>query len=250
MLANVFMPVSEYFSSFRLSGDSLVGFEPMPRGEVAATIPACRQQCIPQPPCCAVPAVRMPLSLPSLPRHRLQTRRIEIEGFLREDGHFDLEASLSDVKDMDYYLASGARPAGEPVHHMRVRLTIDRQFNVVDAVAVTEASPYPGYCETINAAYAGLVGMNLFDGFRKAVVERFGETRGCTHITELLLVLPTAALQTAATLVREDTPFKDKPYPLDRCHALETDKEVVRRYYPKWYRVNTADAEGFGDSSQ
>jgi hypothetical protein len=28
----------------------------------------------------------------------------------------------------------------------------------------------------------------------------------------------------------------DKPFQLDRCHALETTTETVRRYYPKWYR--------------
>jgi hypothetical protein len=26
------------------------------------------------------------------------------------------------------------------------------------------------------------------------------------------------------------------PFQLDRCHALETTSETVRRYYPRWYR--------------
>ncbi len=58
---------------------------------------------------------------------------------------------------------------------------------------------------------------------------------GCTHITELLSYLPTAAVQTFAGLTREDAGER-KPFQLDRCHALETSSETVRRYYPKWYR--------------
>jgi hypothetical protein len=42
-------------------------------------------------------------------------------------------------------------------------------------------------------------------------------------------------VQTFAGLTREDA-GNHKPFQLDRCHALETSSETVRRYYPKWYR--------------
>lgn len=182
------------------------------------------------------------MSLPSapVPRRRLHVRRIEIEGFQRDDGLFELEASLCDTKDIEYYLPSGNRPAGAPVHQMRIRVTIDRHFTVIAVEALTEAAPYPGHCEPIAPAYAALVGLNLFDGFRRAVSERLGETKGCTHLTELVQVLPTAALQTVATLVQKDTVLPGKPYPLDRCHALESSSEAVRRYYPDWHRSGAA----------
>ena len=73
------------------------------------------------------------------------------------------------------------------------------------------------------------------DGFRKTLFEALGGVHGCTHITELLSYLPTAAVQTFAGLTREDAGER-KPFQLDRCHALETSSETVRRYYPKWYR--------------
>jgi hypothetical protein len=62
-----------------------------------------------------------------------------------------------------------------------------------------------------------------------------GHVRGCTHITDMLGSLPTAAIQTFAGLQREDT-GTGKPFQLDRCHALETTSETVRKYYPRWYR--------------
>ncbi|GAA5179273.1 DUF2889 domain-containing protein [Niveibacterium umoris] len=186
----------------------------------------------------------MALPEPVAARRRLHTRRIVAEGFLREDGLFDLDATLTDLKDADYEILSGVRPAGTPVHEMRVRLTIDRHFNITDAVADTTWAPYTGYCEVIAPAYRQLVGLNLFQGFRKAMQERFAEVKGCTHLTELLLTLPTVALQTFATLIREDDSGDRKPYQLDRCHALDSSGAAAQRYYPRWHRPRSFEDSG------
>lgn len=178
----------------------------------------------------------MPLPASASPRRRAHVRRIEVEGYLREDGLYELDASLSDVKDVDYPLASGLRPAGVPVHFMRVRVTLDAAFNIIDAHACSDGVPYPGQCDTIGAAYTKLIGLNLVRGFRRTVGEMFADVRGCTHMTELLLSLPTAAIQTFATFRRDNEDSAEKPFQLDRCHALESSAEAVRRYYPKWYR--------------
>ncbi len=178
----------------------------------------------------------MPLSEPSVGRRRVHVRRIEIEGFQRDDGLLELDAALVDVKDEDYSIASGVRPAGEPVHHLRVRIAIDAAFNIVEAQACSDRVPYPGGCDTIGPEYGKLVGLNLVQGFRRTVGEMFADVRGCSHLTELLLSLPTAAIQTMATFVRDNDDRGSKPFQLDRCHALETSSETVRRYYPKWYR--------------
>lgn len=178
----------------------------------------------------------MPLPPPSAARERIHTRRIEIEGYLRADGLIDLDASLVDVKDRDYPLASGTRAAGVPVHLLRVRVSIDEAFNIVEAFACSDFVPYPGHCDTIGSAYEALVGLNLTQGFRRTVAEMFGDVRGCSHLTELLNSLPTAAIQTVASFRKETEDSGGKPFQLDRCHALETSGATVRTYYPKWYR--------------
>jgi hypothetical protein len=96
--------------------------------------------------------------------------------------------------------------------------------------------PYPGGCEVIAPAYRRLIGLSLIKGFRKNVAELLGGIRGCTHLTEMLAGLPTAAIQTFAGEVREDREDGGKPFQLDQCHALETTTETVRKWYPKWYR--------------
>ena len=66
------------------------------------------------------------------------------------------------------------RPAGEPVHDMWVRVTIDREFVIHAIEAVTDDMPYPGACDGIGPAYAKLIGANLVNGFRKRLHDAMG----------------------------------------------------------------------------
>lgn len=181
----------------------------------------------------------MPLS-PSVPRRALRhTRTIQVEAYAREDGLWDVDAHLVDVKTRDVPLASGLRAAGSPVHSLWLRLTINTEFDVVAAEAVSDAVPYPGYCDTVGAAYQKLVGLNLAKGFRAGVREKLGGIQGCTHLTELSQLLPTAAIQAMGgeALARQAASpgaSPQRPYQLDRCHALRTGGPAVAKYYPRW----------------
>ena len=184
----------------------------------------------------------MPLPVPDVERELTHTRRIRYEGYRRADGLWDIEAHLNDVKNHDYRLKTGVRRAGQPIHDMWVRITIDRKFNIVAASACSDAVPYPGGCETIGPAYGRLVGLNLLRGFRKNVHELLGSVRGCTHMTEMLAGLPTAAIQTFAGEMPEERTDGRRPFQLDQCHALDTTGETVKKWYPKWYRKEKAPA--------
>ena len=102
--------------------------------------------------------------------------------------------------------------------------------------------PYGGHCMAIEPAYTDLIGMNLLKGFRRQVKERFGHVAGCTHMTELSQVLPTAAVQTMANQRRQESNPNRRPFQLDGCHALRTDGPVVAEHYPKWYTGDSAEA--------
>ncbi len=183
-------------------------------------------------------------------RRHVHKRTISADVYARDDGLWDVEAELIDTKAQDFRLATGVRVVGEPIHHMRLKITIDTTLRVVDALAESVRVPYPGYCETIAPDYGQLVGLNLMNNFRRDVRERLGGIEGCTHITELTNVLPTAAVQAFAGEVfrtREATasdpapgapvPSDQKPFQLDRCHALRSDGGAVAEFYPRWYRT-------------
>ena len=182
----------------------------------------------------------MPLPVSEVERELTHTRRVRYEGYKRADGLWDIEAHLLDTKNHDFHLKTGVRRAGQAIHDMWLRVTIDKSFTIVDAQAAMDAVPYPGGCEKIPPAYKKLIGLNLVRGFRKRVWETFGGIKGCTHLTEMLAGLPTAAIQTFAGEMPEDTEDGPKPFQLDQCHALETTSETVRVWYPKWYRGKAA----------
>ena len=182
----------------------------------------------------------MPLPVPEVERELTHTRRVRYEGYKRADGLWDIEAHLLDTKNHDFHLRTGVRRAGQPIHDMALRITIDRSFTVLDAVASSDAVPYPGGCEAIAPAYRKLIGLNLLRSFRRRVAELFGRTSGCTHLTELLGGVPTAAIQTFAGQMPEERDDGRKPFQLDQCHALETSTQTVRKWYPKWYRDKNA----------
>lgn len=181
----------------------------------------------------------MPLSS-SVPRALRHTRAIQVEAYARTDGLWDLDAHITDIKTSDIRLASGPRAAGVPVHDLKLRLTIDHDMLIVDAQAASDTVPYPGYCDTIAPAYRSLIGLSLTDHFRLRLKDRLAGVLGCTHLTELSLILPTAAIQAFANdLVPsrggEVVDVSDeRPFQINRCHALRADGPAVAKYYPRW----------------
>jgi len=184
----------------------------------------------------------MPLPVTEVERELTHTRRVRYEGYKRRDGLFDIEAHITDVKSHDIHMKTGVRRAGQPIHEMWLRITIDRHMTILEARSVFDSVPYPDGCEHIAAAYRRLIGLNLVKDFRRRTREIFGGVKGCTHVTEMLGGLPTAAIQTFAGEVKEERADGKKPFQLDQCHALDTRSETVRRWYPKWYKKEKSPA--------
>lgn len=175
---------------------------------------------------------------PAAPERQLKHRRsINVQIYARGNGLWEVDAEIVDVKTRDAKLAGGLRRAGDPIHDMLLRIVVNEQLDIVEAGSETRWMPYPGHCDDHDDAYANLVGLNLLKGFRQAVKERLGGVAGCTHITELTQVLPTAVIQAFAGEVidtREDS--ASRPFQIDRCHALRSDGAAVKIFYPRWYR--------------
>jgi hypothetical protein len=185
----------------------------------------------------------MSLSEPTAKREPLHRRTVEIVGYKREDGLYDIEGRLFDRKDVAFRVGGVPLAPGAPVHDMWLRITVDAQLRIVEAEADTVAMPYRGICDRITPDYRGLVGLVIGPGYLRHVKERLGGTDGCTHLTELAASLATAAFQTFAG--QGHLPADRKPPQLDRCHALDVRGEVVRQFHPKWYRgPGAADPEG------
>jgi hypothetical protein len=162
------------------------------------------------------------------------TTRITSRSSRREDGLIDIEGTLIDTKPEPLSLVNRVVPAGDPIHQMRLCLTIDRERRIVDARAISEQTPYPE-CQEIQEAYQQLVGMRLEPGFTREVKRLLGGIAGCTHMTELLPAIASTAFQVLWANV--DFGDADKQgsarrlSPLGGCHALRPDGRVVRTYF-------------------
>lgn len=183
----------------------------------------------------------MPLSEPVTRRH-LHTRTVTIEGFAREDGLWDIDGRVTDVKTHGFANEDRGRiEAGEPLHDMRVRLTIDADMRIHAVEATTEASPFR-ICPEIAPHYRKLEGAVIGPGWRARIREVAGGREGCTHISELLVTMATAAFQTLyAERERQaaETPIPSsgkRPRWVDSCYALRDDGEVVRHRWPQYAR--------------
>jgi len=159
-----------------------------------------------------------------------------MRGYLRDDGLYEIEGRVTDSKPHDFMPDGGLRniPAGEALHDMWVRLVIDEDMRVRDALAVSDAYPYR-QCAEASAALASLKGLSIVGGWAKAVNERIGRAAGCTHQRELLIPLGSAAFQTLTVNRREKPDKLDSaglPVKLDSCYAYRTDGELVMKRWP------------------
>lgn len=180
----------------------------------------------------------MPLPNPA-PRKLMHTRAIECCGYERDDGLWDIEAHLTDTKTTAHTRRHGGRERrpGEPVHDMWIRVTIDLDMKIHEVEAKTDKGPYP-VCGDITPNFRALANLTIGPGWRKAIVERVGGVKGCTHLVELLGPLGTTAFQATnrARLARSaGKPSTRKPYQLNSCHVYKDDSPAVLERWPQFY---------------
>jgi hypothetical protein len=198
----------------------------------------------------------MPLSQP-VERERLHTRAIEINGYRRTDGAYDIEAHLTDRKSFDQTnFDRGFIEAGDPIHDMWLRLTVDETMHITAVEAVSDKTPYV-MCPTAAPAFSRLAGMQIKAGFLREATQAVGGTVGCTHLRELLQQMATTAFQTInpAKVRREmasagdrmekpgsdafDTRISEKwgggNKLLNTCLAYDEKGPLVKRRWPHLY---------------
>lgn len=175
-------------------------------------------------------------------REKKHHRKIDCEGYLRADGLWDIEAHMVDARSYDCtydeYHRGGTIRAGEPVHDMWLRLTIDLDFLIHDVQAASVQTPFE-VCPRAADAMRDLIGLRIGSGWIRQVRERIGSHRSCTHLMDLLGPLAATAYQTLHTALEEREarqPRREKPPILDTCLALSSSGEVVRNLWPEFYQ--------------
>lgn len=180
-------------------------------------------------------AKEMPLSPPAR-RDLLHLRDISVRGFLRADGMMDVEARLTDTKTYNFGNDHRSRiEAGEALHGMALRLTIDQDLKVWAAEAAMDHTPY-AICPGAAPNFARLAGLTIGKGFLRGAAQRLGGPEGCTHLRELLQQIATVAIQTMFSVqahkavcegMAEENEWKVPDYLVDTCYAYAKTGPLV-----------------------
>ena len=172
-----------------------------------------------------------------------------MQGFQRADGLFDIEGHLTDTKPYSFdNFDRGRVEAGEPLHGMWIRLTVDEDMVIRACDAVSDYTPY-AICPQAAPNFARLAGVTIGPGFTRAVKERLGGVEGCTHLREMLAQMATVAYQTMHPVRRRkrETQADDptRPVIIGSCYAYAPDSPVVERQWPAFAAAHRArKAEG------
>jgi hypothetical protein len=185
-------------------------------------------------------------SLPApAPRRPIHTRNIRFDGFLRDDGLWDIDCELRDTKANDIQMRErGILPAGEPLHLLRVRLTVDDGLTIRAVQSAAVSAPFAECQVPAAEPMQKLVGLTMGPGWRKAIEGAIGGTAGCTHLRELVFNAATAAFQMIphyrATQggQRDEVPAGGKPpFYMGQCMTWAFDGAVVQRLAPQFHRA-------------
>jgi len=182
-------------------------------------------------------------------RRSIHRRVIEMEAFVRDDGLYDIEARLVDRKPFPFVRMSSPvpTPAGEPLHDISIRMTVDGDYVVKSIEASSDVTPW-ALCKEATGTLSVLVGERIARGWSRKVKERLRGAASCTHLMEMLIPMATTAFQgirglhpeQARTVGPDGVPSK-----IDSCFAYGREREVVRTLWPQHAR-DPAGGSGSG----
>ena len=124
---------------------------------------------------------------------------------------------------------------GDVIHHMEVTLTVAWPELVISAIEGTMRTfPHPGVCPDALPPLQSLVGVAVGRGFTRAVNERIGRERGCTHVAALILAMGPVVRQGAGAAFGFVKPGSGAmPWFINSCQAWREGGPLHRQFLPE-----------------
>lgn len=162
---------------------------------------------------------------------------------MREDGFWDIEAEIIDVKAYELKTPDrGTLLAGSPIHDMAIRVTVDDSMTIREITTSKTSTPFPE-CLQAQDPMQQMIGCTMGPGWRHSVEKNLGGIRGCTHLRELLFNMATAAYQTIPGYREHQRELSGRPtvstclppFHLGKCMAWDFNGPVVERHQPQFF---------------
>ncbi len=166
----------------------------------------------------------------------LATRSINIRSFEGREGHIVTEGSLQDDRHINFNGFSGEVITSGRFHTILARVEIDPESMKIEHIDVElQDAPYDA-CRELQQVYDQLVGLHIESGFTRAVLQKVGGTKGCAHLTHLIITMGPAIVQAAFTYqTRVETttvPTKEqvRDYFVDSCYVWRADGDHAKKH--------------------
>ena len=167
-----------------------------------------------------------------VPLHR---RTIELQVYARDE-YFVVIGTLHDQRPW----ATG-ETGPRDLHFMELSILVRRtDLVIVDASADMRAYPH-AECTLIEPAFNDLIGLSVARGYTRAVQDRFGRQRGCSHLEFLARALGPVVIQaiTSAASQRRQSgtggePFSQMGLLLNTCHIWAEDGPGLEKIEMGW----------------
>jgi fermentation-respiration switch protein FrsA (DUF1100 family) len=142
-------------------------------------------------------------------RQLVHGRQVVCRAYRRDDGCWDIEGRLADVKTGDVQLGGIHVAAGEPYRALALAVTVDNAHTIQDArVEVDVRTAGSAACARAAVACEALQGRRIDTLFAAETAERFVRAADCPHLAELFGAVIATARETIPlplpTVVRVD----------------------------------------------
>ncbi|SHI73900.1 Protein of unknown function [Desulfatibacillum alkenivorans DSM 16219] len=150
----------------------------------------------------------------------VHTRKLEVASYPAPDGNVVVEGWLRDERYVGIYRGYDAEIKGPgPVHGMCVRFLVgDYPITILDAEAEMPTIPNE-HCIEIKDSVKKVIGEKITSGYSERIRHLLKGTKGCTHLTHLMVVMGPAALHGFWTLHAQNP--RPIPKTMDEVGGLE-----------------------------
>ncbi len=124
---------------------------------------------------------------------------------------------------------------GDVIHHMEVTLTVSWPALVITTIEGTMRTvPHPEVCPDAVPPLQSLVGIAVGRGFTRAVNERIGRERGCTHVAALIQAMGPVVRQGAGAAFGFVRPGSGAmAWVINSCQAWRVGGPLHRSFMPE-----------------
>jgi hypothetical protein len=132
---------------------------------------------------------------------------------------------------------------GDVIHRMEIVLSVTYPDFLIRAIEGTMATvPHPGICPDAVPPLQSLVGVSVARGFTRAVNERLGRDRGCTHVVALILAMGPVVRQGAGAAFGFAAPDPGQPGSRPVSSAGGSRAKSAPRTLPTPWFINSCQA--------